>query len=111
VEIDAGIVMNERVKGIRDAKTKTRVRLDPVARREQIVAAAVSIITENGLTFNTRDLAERIGLSHPLLFKYFASKEELIEAAVQRVFEGRFVGAIRDMQNAPGEFKAERVSW
>jgi AcrR family transcriptional regulator len=110
VEIDAGIVMNERVKGIRDAKTKTRVRLDPVARREQIVAAAVSIITENGLTFNTRDLAERIGLSHPLLFKYFASKEELIEAAVQRVFEGRFVGAIRDMQNAPGDNMIERWS-
>ncbi|MDE5445798.1 TetR family transcriptional regulator [Bradyrhizobium sp. CSA207] len=102
--------MNKRVTGIGDAKAKTRMRLDPVARREQIVAAAVSIITENGITFNTRDLAERIGLSHPLLFKYFGSKEELIEAAVQRVFEGRFVGAIRDMQSAPTENMIERWS-
>jgi AcrR family transcriptional regulator len=64
-------------------------RLEPEARREQIVAAAVCYFAEVGLGGTTRDLARRIGITQGLLYRYFASKAELVEAVFERVFLDR----------------------
>jgi AcrR family transcriptional regulator len=64
-------------------------RLEPEARREQIVAAAVCYFAEVGLGGTTRDLAKRIGITQALLYRYFASKAELVEAVFERVFLDR----------------------
>ena len=64
-------------------------RLEPQARREQIVAAAVCYFAEVGLDGTTRDLARRIGITQALLYRYFASKAELLEAVFERVFLDR----------------------
>lgn len=64
-------------------------RLEPQARREQIVAAAVAYFAEVGFGGTTRDLARRIGITQALLYRYFASKADLVEAVFERVFLGR----------------------
>jgi AcrR family transcriptional regulator len=68
---------------------RTARRLEPQARREQILAAAVCYFAEVGLGGTTRDLARRIGITQALLYRYFASKAELLEAVFERVFLGR----------------------
>ena len=63
-----------------------RRRLPPKERREQIIDGAVAFFAEVGLEGNTRELAQRLGVTHSLLFNYFATKEELIEAVYARVY-------------------------
>jgi AcrR family transcriptional regulator len=64
-------------------------RLEPQARREQIVTGAVAYFAEVGFGGTTRDLARRIGITQALLYRYFASKSELVEAVFERVFLDR----------------------
>jgi AcrR family transcriptional regulator len=64
-------------------------RLDPAERRERIVAAAVCYFAEVGFGGTTRDLAKRAGMTQALLYRYFASKDELAEAVYEHVFLGR----------------------
>ncbi len=64
-------------------------RLDPAARREEIIRAAVAYFAEVGFGGSTRDLARRAGVTQALLYKYFASKAELREAVFERVYLGR----------------------
>lgn len=68
---------------------RTARRLEPQARREQILAGAVRHFAEVGLGGTTRDLARRLGITQALLYRYFASKAELTEAVFERVFLDR----------------------
>ncbi len=67
-----------------------RRRLSPKVRREQILQEAICLLTDKGIDFTTRELSDRLSISHPLLFRYFASREEIIEAVFQTVYFGRF---------------------
>ncbi|SMX40972.1 TetR/AcrR family transcriptional regulator [Maliponia aquimaris] len=67
----------------------TRRRLPPKERRQQIVDEAVRFFAEVGLDGKTRDLAKRLGVTQSLLFNYFATKDELIEAVYEKVYIGR----------------------
>jgi AcrR family transcriptional regulator len=75
-------------------------RLSPDARREQIVAGAVSYFAEVGFSGTTRDLARRLGVTQALLYRYFASKSELVDAVFEQIYLGRLAphwpGALRD---------------
>lgn len=77
-----------------------RRRLDPEARRGQILDAAVAYFAEVGFGGTTRDLARRAGVTQALLYKYFGSKAELTEAVFARVYlgrlEARWLHAIQD---------------
>jgi AcrR family transcriptional regulator len=64
-------------------------RLDPGARREQILEAAVACIAEQGFGATTRELARRAGVTQALLYQYFASKQALTEAVYERIFLDR----------------------
>lgn len=68
------------------ARGAGRKRLPPNERREQIVNEAVRFFAEVGLEGNTRLLAKRLGVTQSLLFNYFSTKEELIEAVYERVY-------------------------
>lgn len=72
-----------------DGRTRPPRRLEPEARREQIVDAAVRCFAEVGFGGTTRDLARRAGVTQALLYRYFASKSDLVEAVFERVFLGR----------------------
>jgi len=67
----------------------TGARLDPQARRRQILDAAISYFAEAGFGVHTRELTRRIGVSQPLLYRYFPSKQDLIEAVFEEVFLSR----------------------
>ena len=63
-----------------------RRRLPPEERKAQIVDAAVRFFADHGLEGNTRDLSKRLGVTQSLIFKYFGSKQALIEAVYERVY-------------------------
>ena len=71
------------------ARTQTKqtgLRLNPEVRRRQILDAAVAYFAEAGFGVQTRELSRRIGVSQPLLYRYFPSKQDLIAAVFDEVF-------------------------
>lgn len=83
-------------------------RLSPEARDQQIVLAAIELITEQGLNFNTRELALRISVSHPLLFHYFTSKDDILDEVYQEVFAGRYSEELRSILNESASDQIEQ---
>lgn len=73
-----------------DTPAPAKRRLSYEARKEQIVAAAVELFAENGFDGSTRDIAQRAGITQPLLYRYFPSKEDLIEAVYEKVYLDRW---------------------
>lgn len=63
-----------------------RRRLSPADREQQIVEKAIAVFAECGFSASTRDLAEALGVTQPLLYRYFATKDELIERVYEEVF-------------------------
>ena len=53
-------------------------RLSPDDRRKEFVAKATEFFSEEGFGGGTRDLARRLGVTQPLLYRYFPSKDDLI---------------------------------
>jgi AcrR family transcriptional regulator len=70
--------------------TPVRQRLSTEERERQIVASAIEFFSECGLGGQTRELAARIGITHPLLFHYFPNKRALIERVYAEVYLGRW---------------------
>jgi AcrR family transcriptional regulator len=62
-------------------------RLAPELREQQIVEKAIEHFTRHGFAGSTRELARRIGITQPLLYRYFPSKEALIERVYDEVFQ------------------------
>jgi AcrR family transcriptional regulator len=67
-----------------------RAYLSSAEREQQIVKAAIGFFAETGFSGNTRDLTKRLGIAHGLLFKYFPTKEDLIERVYTELFEVRW---------------------
>lgn len=67
---------------------KTRRRLPRNERERLIIDEAVRFFAEVGFEGQTRALAQRLGVTQPLLYRYFPDKESLIERVYQEVFEG-----------------------
>jgi AcrR family transcriptional regulator len=76
--------------GERSKSKSARKRLQPFDRERLIVEAAVRFFAENGFEGQTRKLAASLGITQPLLYRYFPSKEALIERVYQEVFIGRW---------------------
>ncbi len=53
-----------------------------------IVAEAIRFFAEVGFEGQTRALAQRLGVTQPLLYRYFPDKDSLIERVYQEVFLG-----------------------
>lgn len=67
-----------------------RPRISGAERERLILAEAVRFFSEYGFSGDTRELARRAHVTHPLLYKYFATKETLIERVYQVVYLGRW---------------------
>jgi AcrR family transcriptional regulator len=67
-----------------------RRRLSTEEREKQIVEGAVSFFSAHGLEAQMRDLAKQIGITHPLLYHYFPTKQALIERVYEQVYLGRW---------------------
>lgn len=68
----------------------SRLRLAPADRERQIIDGAIAYFSEVGFSGQTRELSSRLGITQPLLYRYFANKQALIERVYQTVFEGRW---------------------
>ncbi len=64
-------------------------RMSGPDREQQIVAGAIRFFAEVGLAGNTRDLAERLGITQPLLYRYFPTKQLLLERVYADLFFNR----------------------
>lgn len=67
---------------------KSRRRLPRNERERLIIDEAIRFFAEVGFEGQTRALAQRLGVTQPLLYRYFPDKEALIERVYEEVFEG-----------------------
>jgi AcrR family transcriptional regulator len=65
-------------------------RLPPQDRRRHLIEEATLYFAEVGFGGSTRDLAKRIGVTQPLLYRYFPTKDHLIQAVYDSVFLNRW---------------------
>ena len=72
-----------------DTQPRPRQRLQPQEREQQIVAKAIEHFTRYGFSGSTRELAKELGVTQPLLYRYFESKEALIDRVYSEVFKWR----------------------
>ncbi|MCA8315066.1 TetR/AcrR family transcriptional regulator [Burkholderia multivorans] len=61
-------------------------RLAPEARERQIVEKAIEHFATHGFSGSTRELARQIGVTQPLLYRYFPSKEALIDRVYDEIY-------------------------
>jgi len=61
-------------------------RLAAPDREQQILSGAIRYFAEVGFQGQTRELAQRLGVTQPLLYRYFPTKKDLIERVFGEVF-------------------------
>ena len=67
--------------------TKTRTRLSPAARTDQLLNVAKKMIVSDGLqSFRMESLARMAEVSSPLVYNYFSSRQALLRALLEREY-------------------------
>ncbi|WP_312513681.1 TetR/AcrR family transcriptional regulator [Massilia sp.] len=69
---------------------ETGRRLAREDREQLIVQKAIKYFATHGFSASTRELAREIGVSQPLLYRYFPSKEALADRVFQEVYLSRW---------------------
>ena len=82
---------------------RSRTRLSPDARRQQLLDTTQALLISKGLqSFTMEGLAKAAAVSAPLVYNYFANRTELLQALLKREYQ-RFVeefsALARDAQN------------
>jgi AcrR family transcriptional regulator len=82
------------------AERVKKPRLRAEERQQQILHGAIRYFSEMGFAGQTRELSRRLGITQPLLYRYFKSKKDLIDKVYVHVFMGRWqpqwIVALRD---------------
>lgn len=55
-----------------------------------ILEGAITFFAEKGFDGSTHQLAEYLGVTQPLIYQYFPTKEDLIEAVYEDLFQSRW---------------------
>jgi AcrR family transcriptional regulator len=63
-------------------------RLSADDRRNEFVTKATELFAEEGFGGGTRALARKLGVTQPLLYRYFPSKDDLIKEVYRKVYLG-----------------------
>src|SRR3979490_3526173 len=87
-------------------------RLSPDDRRNEFVAKATEFFSEEGFGGGTGALARRLGVTQPLLYRYFPSKDDLIKEVYRTVYlepldtgwEGLLIDRTRPLRERLQEF-------
>jgi AcrR family transcriptional regulator len=69
-----------------NAKVSSTRRLSPEDREKQILDGAIKFFAEKGFLGQTRELALQLGITQPLLYRYFPTKRSLIERVFDEVY-------------------------
>ena len=76
-------------------------------RREEILEAAVAVFAESGYyRATTAQVAERVGISQPYVYRFFETKEALFLAALERATD-RIVRVFSEVQASPEQLAEE----
>ncbi|KRB45458.1 MULTISPECIES: TetR/AcrR family transcriptional regulator [unclassified Terrabacter] len=88
----------------------TRVRMPRAEREAQMLAVAEQVFSSRGIQAATMDeIAELVGVTKPLIYDYFGSKEGLLAATIERA-RGQLLTALIDSWVAqPGAPARDRV--
>jgi AcrR family transcriptional regulator len=81
-----GTAQLARTKRARPKQT----RLAPDQRRAEFVRKAIELFSEQGFDVGTRELASKLGVTQPLLYRYFPSKEDLVREVYRVVYVDRW---------------------
>jgi AcrR family transcriptional regulator len=60
------------------------------ARRAQILHGAIQFFADKGLSGQTRELSVRLGITQQLIYRYFPSKQHLLDAIFEELFVKRW---------------------
>jgi AcrR family transcriptional regulator len=71
-------------------KKPQRKRYSPDQRRKLILDGAISFFAEYGVEGSTHQLAKAMNITQPLIYQYFPSKDCLIDAVYDELFNGRW---------------------
>lgn len=69
---------------------RTQTRMSSQDRRRQILEKAAQFFATNGLEAQTRGLADACGISQRLLYRYFPTKEALLDEVYRTAIAGPF---------------------
>ncbi|MGB0570477.1 MAG: TetR/AcrR family transcriptional regulator [Alphaproteobacteria bacterium] len=75
---------------VKTSDNEKRQRFAPAEREQFIIDGAIQFFADVGFTGQTRELAQRLGITQPLLYRYFPTKQDLIEKVYEEVFIGRW---------------------
>ncbi|WP_295812336.1 TetR/AcrR family transcriptional regulator [uncultured Nitratireductor sp.] len=64
--------------------------LDAADREQQILDFAIDFVAQRGLHFTTRELADALGVSQPLLYRYFKNRDDLLQKIYDEVYLRRW---------------------
>ncbi len=73
-------------KGLPRCTRAKQRRLSPDDRRKEFLAKATEFFSEEGFGGGTRALARWLGVTQPLLYRYFPSKDDLIKEVYRTVY-------------------------
>lgn len=71
-------------------RVKPRRRLSSDERRADFIQKSIKLFAEEGFESSTRELARRLGVTQPLLYRYFPSKQDLVSAVYDEVYVRRW---------------------
>lgn len=80
--------MKTMVRKNAPAMKAARLRLPRGEREEAIVQAAAGLFADQGFGVSTRDIADLLGVTQALLYRYFPSKQALVERVLAERFGG-----------------------
>ena len=75
------------------ASDQPKRRLKGQARVDAILSAAAALFAEEGLGGSTRQIAARLGVTQALLYKFFPSKDQLIDQVYEKHFHNQWDSA------------------
>jgi AcrR family transcriptional regulator len=67
-----------------------KLRLPPEERKAQFINKAIEFFSQEGFDSSTRQLAAKLNVTQPLLYRYFPSKDDLINQVYEAVYMGRW---------------------
>lgn len=73
-----------------DTTQPKRKRLSSSERRQDFITKAIDFFAEEGFESSTRGLAKTLGVTQPLMYRYFPSKNDLISEVYDAVYVNRW---------------------
>lgn len=87
-----------------------RRRMSPGDRRAMILEQAAEFFASNGPAASTRALAQALGITQALLYRYFPSKEALVRAVYRERFAARWDPQWSALLHTPGRSLQQRLT-